>query len=113
MVDAANADSFDVLGDAREYQQWLQLQNPPEAAPVEQKGPSALSMEDLPADIAQVVRLLDPEHAAVVLEAYQKLQEDRYVGSSAALSHGAPGQKPMYTGQTPQSLLNSSQQQHP
>lgn len=78
MADVACAASFDVLGDAKEYQEWLQQQSPPEPAPVERKEPLAMSTEDLPPDVAQIVRLMEQEHAAVVLEAYQKLQEARY-----------------------------------
>ena len=78
MAHIACAHSFDVLGDAKEYQEWLQLQSPPEPAPVEQKEPLAMSTEDLPPDLAQIVRSMEQEHAAVVLEAYQALQETRY-----------------------------------
>lgn len=78
MSSAAVADSFDVLGDAKEYQEWLLQQQPPEPPPVDETQPMAMSLQDLPTDIAQAVQSMDQEDAAVVLAAYQNLQQTRY-----------------------------------
>lgn len=77
MSNAAVANSFDVLGDAQEYQEWLLQQSTPEQADEEEAQPLAMSVADLPADIAQVVQGLQQEDVAVVLATYQKLQQAR------------------------------------
>ncbi|KAL0020544.1 hypothetical protein WJX77_000174 [Trebouxia sp. C0004] len=75
------ASSYDVLGDAAEYQEWLASQTPP-AAPIAESEQSdakqqAQEIGDLPADIAQIVVHMEQQHAAAVLSAYQSLQRSR------------------------------------
>ena len=76
------ASSYDVLGDAAEYQEWLAAQVPPAAptAETEQADAKQQAQEigDLPADIAQIVVHMEQQHAAAVLSAYQSLQRLRY-----------------------------------
>lgn len=75
------ASSYDVLGDASEYQEWLAKQHP--VAPIaESKQDEAVhqvqGVEDLPAEIAHIVVNMEQQHAAAVLSAYQDLQRIRY-----------------------------------
>lgn len=77
MSGAAVANSFDVLGDAEEYQEWLLQQNLPEPPPVKEAQTTAMSLADLPADIAQVVQSMQQEDVAVVLATYQELKQSR------------------------------------
>ncbi len=84
------ASSYDVLGDAAEYQEWLASQIPPAAptAETEQADAKQQAQEigDLPADIAQIVVHMEQQHAAAVLSAYQSLQRSRYLVSLFLLS---------------------------
>jgi len=77
------ASSYNVLGDAAEYQEWLASQMPPAAptAETEQADAKQQAQEigDLPADIAQIVVHMEQQHAAAVLSAYQSLQRSRYL----------------------------------
>ena len=76
------ASSYDVLGDAAEYQEWLASQIPPAAPTAETEQADAKqqaqAIGDLPADIAQIVVHMEQQHTAAVLSAYQSLQRSRY-----------------------------------
>ncbi|DBA87184.1 TPA: hypothetical protein ACH3X2_005188 [Trebouxia sp. C0005] len=75
------ASSYDVLGDAAEYQEWLASQIPPAAPTAEteqaEAKQQAQALGDLPADMAQIVVHMEQQHAAAVLSAYQSLQRSR------------------------------------
>ena len=99
MSSVAVADSFDVLGDAKEYQEWLLQQQPSEPPSVDEILPMAMSLQDLPDDIAQAVQSMDQEDAAVVLAAYQNLQQSRYEAVYAHVNGNIEAAGTPYVGQ--------------
>lgn len=77
--------SYDVLGDASEYEEWLASQQSQDSGCPERASEAIQddrkqqiqSIEDLPAELADVVMHLEQQHASVILSAYQGLQHSR------------------------------------
>ena len=75
------ASSYDVLGDASEYQEWLASQSPVAPTADSQDDDTVhqvQEVQDLPAEIAHIVENMEQQHAAAVLTAYRELQRFRY-----------------------------------